>query len=34
MLQYFLSVMPEIIYRTTKLEGERVTRKMVRTLLK
>jgi hypothetical protein len=26
--------MPEIIFRTTKLEGERITRKMVSTLFK
>ncbi|MBI4064840.1 hypothetical protein HY409_00515 [Candidatus Gottesmanbacteria bacterium] len=31
-LAYLRSFMPEIIFRTTKLEGESVTRKLVRSL--
>lgn len=34
LLNTFLSSIPEIILRTTKLEGESVTRKMVNTLFK
>ena len=33
-LEFFHSLIPEIIYRTTKLEGESVTRKMVSSILK
>lgn len=33
-LGFFRSLIPEIIYRTTKLEGEPVTRKMVSSLTK
>ncbi len=33
-LGFFRTFMPEIIFRTTKLEGERVTRKMVFTLFR
>lgn len=33
-LDIFRAFMPEIIFRTTKLEGESVTRKMVTTLFK
>ena len=31
-LGFLRAFMPEIIYRTTKLEGESVTRKLVRSL--
>lgn len=31
-LGFFRTFMPEIIFRTTKLEGEKVTRKMVSAL--
>lgn len=34
LLSAFLSAMPEIILRTSRLEGEPVTRKMVNTLFK
>jgi len=34
LLSAFRSMMPEIILRTTKLEGEPVTRKMVNALFK
>ena len=34
MLEFFRGMIPEIIFRTTKLEGEPVTRKMVASLLK
>lgn len=34
LLSAFLSAMPEMILRTTKLEGEPVTRKMVNALFK
>ena len=30
----FRALMPEIIFRTTKLEGEPVTRKMISSILK
>lgn len=33
-LRFFRSFMPEIIFRTTKLEGESVTRKMITALFK
>ena len=33
-LSAFRLAMPEIVFRTTKLEGEPVTRKMVRALFK
>lgn len=33
-LHFFRGFMPEIIFRTTKLEGESVTRKMVSSLFK
>jgi hypothetical protein len=33
-LEIFRSFMPEIIFRTTRLEGERVTRKKVSSLFK
>jgi hypothetical protein len=33
-LDIFHALMPEIIFRTTKLEGESVTRKKVSTLFK
>ncbi len=33
-LEVFRSFMPEIIFRTTKLEGESVTRKMISALFK
>jgi hypothetical protein len=33
-LDVFRTFMPEIIFRTTKLEGESVTRKMVSSLFK
>ena len=33
-LGFFRAIMPEIIFRTTKLEGEPVTRKMVSNLFK
>ncbi|OGG13182.1 hypothetical protein A3D77_00470 [Candidatus Gottesmanbacteria bacterium RIFCSPHIGHO2_02_FULL_39_11] len=33
-LRFFRVVMPEIIFRTTKLEGDPVTRKMISTLFK
>ena len=33
-LGVFRAFMPEIIFRTTKLEGETVTRKMVSSLFK
>lgn len=33
-LGFFRSLIPEIIYRTTKLEGEPITRKMVSSLNK
>lgn len=33
-LDVFRAFMPEIIFRTTKLEGESVTRKMVSALFK
>ncbi len=33
-LEVFRSFMPEIIFRTTKLEGESVTRKMISSLFK
>lgn len=34
MLDFFSAFMPEIIFRTTRLEGERITRKKVSTLFK
>ncbi len=34
LLSAFLAAMPEMIFRTTKLEGEPVTRKMVNALFK
>ncbi len=34
LFRFFRAMMPEIIYRTTKLEGEPVTRKMVDKLFK
>lgn len=34
LLSRFVSAMPEIIFRTTKLEGEPVTRRMVNSLFK
>ena len=33
-LAFFNGLIPEIVFRTTKLEGEPVTRKMVASLLK
>ncbi len=33
-LDVFRTFMPEIIFRTTKLEGESITRKMVSALFK
>lgn len=33
-LAFFNGLIPEIVFRTTKLEGEPVTRKMVTSLLK
>lgn len=33
-LEFFRVFIPEIIFRTTKLEGEPVTRKMVSSVLK
>jgi hypothetical protein len=33
-LQFLRSFMPEIIFRTTKLEGESVTRRMITSLFK
>ena len=33
-LGFLRTFMPEIIYRTTRLEGERVTRRMVASLFK
>ena len=33
-LDVFRTFMPEIIFRTTKLEGESITRKMVSVLFK
>lgn len=33
-LGFFRAFMPEIIFRTTKLEGDPVTRKMISTLFK
>lgn len=33
-LDFFRVFMPEIIFRTTKLEGESITRKKVSTLFK
>lgn len=33
-LGFFRDLMPEIIYRTTRLEGESVTRKMIAALFK
>lgn len=33
-LDVFRAFMPEIIFRTTKLEGESVTRKMISALFK
>ena len=33
-LSYFRAFTPEIIFRTTKLEGEKVTRRMVSALFK
>lgn len=33
-LEFFRAFMPEIIFRTTKLEGEPVTRRMVSKLSK
>jgi hypothetical protein len=33
-LDFFRAFMPEIIFRTTKLEGERITRKRVSALFK
>lgn len=33
-LEVFRAFMPEIIFRTTRLEGESVTRKMVSSLFK
>ena len=33
-LGFFRALMPEIIFRTTKLEGEPVTRRMVSSVLK
>jgi hypothetical protein len=32
--EFFRGLMPEIIFRTTKLEGEKVSRKMVSSLFK
>lgn len=34
LLDFFRGLMPEIIFRTTKLEGEPVTRRMVASVLK
>lgn len=34
LLSRFLVSMPEIVFHTTKLEGERVTRRMVNSLFK
>ena len=34
LLRFFRALMPDIIYHTTKLEGEPVTRKMVSSLFK
>ncbi len=34
LLDWFALTMPELIFRTSKLEGEPVTRKMVRALFK
>ncbi len=34
LLRFLRSFMPEIVFRTTKLEGERVTRKMISSLFK
>ena len=31
-LEFFRALMPEIVFRTTKLEGESVTRRLVRTI--
>ena len=33
-LDFFRGLIPEIVFRTTKLEGEPVTRKMVSSLFK
>jgi hypothetical protein len=33
-LGFFRTLIPEIIYRTTKLEGEPVTRRMISSLTK
>ena len=33
-LQFLRSFMPEIIFRTTKLEGESATRRMITSLFK
>ena len=33
-LKSFRALIPEIIFRTTKLEGEPVTRKMISSILK
>ena len=33
-LERFCALMPEIIFRTTKLEGESVTRRMISALFK
>ena len=33
-LDFFSAFMPEIIFRTTRLEGERVTRKKVSAMFK
>ncbi len=33
-LQFLRSFMPEIIFRTTRLEGESVTRRMITSLFK
>lgn len=33
-LESFRALIPEIIFRTTKLEGEPVTRKMISSILK
>jgi len=33
-LGFFRNLIPEIIYRTTKLEGESITRRMISSLTK
>lgn len=33
-LGFFRALMPEIIFRTTRLEGEPVTRRMISSVLK